>query len=159
MCTPRLRAAESQPIDRKMSTDLSYPLVTSMGLHDPLDGLVTYTQLQATAVEDAGQSKKDWRARNCRYDPYVQREKLGHGRSPWASGAFCPMLLRVAQLAVKGYFTRTDSCSISPMDASLKGLRCLPVTISQPSRELSACFPRTGIVHRIGGDGEAFGFY
>jgi hypothetical protein len=31
----------------KMSTDLSYPLVTSMGQHDPLDGLVTYTMLQA----------------------------------------------------------------------------------------------------------------
>ena len=34
----------------KMSIDLSYPLVPSMGLHDPLDGLVTYSQLQATAA-------------------------------------------------------------------------------------------------------------
>ena len=32
----------------KMSIDLSYPLVTSMGHHDPLDGLITYNQLQAT---------------------------------------------------------------------------------------------------------------
>jgi len=35
----------------KMSIDLSYPLVTSMGHHDPLDGLITYHQIQATAVE------------------------------------------------------------------------------------------------------------
>lgn len=35
----------------KMSIDLSYPLVASMGQHDPLDGLITYLQLQATAVK------------------------------------------------------------------------------------------------------------
>lgn len=33
----------------KMSTDLSRPLVTSMGQHDPLDGLVTCAQLRETA--------------------------------------------------------------------------------------------------------------
>ena len=33
----------------KMSIDLSYPLVSSMGHHDPLDGFITYLQLQATA--------------------------------------------------------------------------------------------------------------
>ncbi len=33
----------------KMSIDLSYPLVPSMGHHDPLDGFITYNQLQATA--------------------------------------------------------------------------------------------------------------
>lgn len=35
----------------KLSIDLSYPLVPSMGQHDPLDGLITYQQLQATAVK------------------------------------------------------------------------------------------------------------
>lgn len=35
----------------KMSIDLSYPQVTSMGHHDPLDGLVTYSQLQATLTK------------------------------------------------------------------------------------------------------------
>ena len=33
----------------KMSIDLRQPLVASMGQHDPLDGFVTYTQLEATA--------------------------------------------------------------------------------------------------------------
>jgi hypothetical protein len=37
----------------KMSIDLSRPLVPSMGQHDPLDGLVTYRQLQAAARRDA----------------------------------------------------------------------------------------------------------
>jgi hypothetical protein len=34
----------------KMSIDLSRPLVSSMGQHDPLDGLVTFTQLRTTAL-------------------------------------------------------------------------------------------------------------
>jgi len=34
----------------KMSTDLSRPLVPSMGQHDPLDGYVTVVQLQASAA-------------------------------------------------------------------------------------------------------------
>jgi hypothetical protein len=33
----------------KMSIDLSRPLVESMGQHDPLDGLISYLQLEATA--------------------------------------------------------------------------------------------------------------
>jgi hypothetical protein len=38
----------------KMSIDLSRPLVSSMGQHDPLDGLVTFTQLRTTALGMAG---------------------------------------------------------------------------------------------------------
>ncbi len=34
----------------KMSVDLSRPLVASMGLHDPLDGLLTYLELQVGAA-------------------------------------------------------------------------------------------------------------
>ncbi|MCK9277377.1 MAG: hypothetical protein M0P22_04740 [Methanoculleus sp.] len=33
----------------KMSIDLSHPLVPAMGQHDPLDGFVTYSELQAAA--------------------------------------------------------------------------------------------------------------
>jgi hypothetical protein len=38
----------------KMSIDLIYPLVASMGQHDPLDGFVTYNELQAAAFRDLG---------------------------------------------------------------------------------------------------------
>lgn len=37
----------------KMSIDLSYPLVPSQGHHDPLDGWITYQQLQAEVPKDA----------------------------------------------------------------------------------------------------------
>jgi len=38
----------------KMSIDLSRPLVRSMGQHDPLDGYVTYVEIQATAAAMGG---------------------------------------------------------------------------------------------------------
>ena len=40
----------------KMNIDLSYPLVASMGHHDPLDGLITYLQLQSTSEKDPRKS-------------------------------------------------------------------------------------------------------
>jgi hypothetical protein len=40
----------------KMSIDLTYPLVPSMGQHDPLDGFLTYSELQLTAARNAGQA-------------------------------------------------------------------------------------------------------
>ena len=40
----------------KMNIDLTYPLVPSMGQHDPLDGFVTYRELQATAPRFFGES-------------------------------------------------------------------------------------------------------
>ena len=36
----------------KMSIDLSRPIISSMGQHDPLDGFITYNQLQAMALKD-----------------------------------------------------------------------------------------------------------
>ena len=41
----------------KMSIDLSCPLVPSMGHHDPLDGFVTYKELQAAAEAARGFSE------------------------------------------------------------------------------------------------------
>jgi len=42
----------------KMSIDLSHPLVDSMGQHDPLDGLITYQELEASAKLFPETSKK-----------------------------------------------------------------------------------------------------
>jgi hypothetical protein len=43
----------------KMSIDLTYPLVPSMGQHDPLDGFVTYNELQAAVTRDFGELSFD----------------------------------------------------------------------------------------------------
>jgi len=51
-----LRRGEEKRLYWKMSIDLSYPLVPSMGHHDPLDGLITYAELQATHAQLSGQT-------------------------------------------------------------------------------------------------------
>ncbi len=104
----------------KMSIDLSYPLVPSMGLHDPLDGLVTYTQLQATAAEDPEQSTGDLRAE------ILDMTKMCEGKS-WATddslgiGGLLSDAFRVAQLMVKSCLTGTGLL-VALLEASLEGL-------------------------------------
>jgi len=49
-------ASQTKQMYWKMSIDLSRPLVSSMGQHDALDGLITYLQLMATAVDDPNMS-------------------------------------------------------------------------------------------------------
>ncbi len=105
----------------KMSIDLSYPLVASMGLHDPLDGLITYSQLQTTATEDPEKSAEDLRAEiadmadMCKGKSWATDDPLGIGGL--LSDAF-----RVAQLMMKGYFAQTGLLG-DLLDASLAGLR------------------------------------
>lgn len=105
----------------KMNIDLSYPLVSSMGLHDPLDGLVTYSQLRATAAEDPKQPAEDLE------DEISDMTDMCEGRS-WATddplgiGGLLSDALRVAQLMAKGYFAQADLLS-DLSDASLASLR------------------------------------
>lgn len=54
--TYRPRQGDRKRMYWKMSIDLSRPLVPAMGQHDPLDGLVTYTELQMTTTKIFGQS-------------------------------------------------------------------------------------------------------
>jgi hypothetical protein len=138
----------------KMSIDLSYPLVPSMGLHDPLDGLVTYSQLQATAAEDPEQSKAALRpeiadmADLCKGKNWATDDPLGVGGL--LSDAF-----RVAQLMVKGHFTLPGLLAIL-LDASLLGLEAfaredslkLPADYRLAFRELGLSIG-LGVVERL----------
>jgi hypothetical protein len=69
----------------KMSIDLSYPLVTSMGQHDPLDGFVTYCELrhaagrfEAADLPDLGPEIRDM-ARICHGGSWATDDALGAG--------------------------------------------------------------------------------
>jgi len=86
----------------KMSIDLSRPLVPSMGQHDPLDGFVTYNELQATAAQDSEKST----ARDLRAE-ILDMASICEGKS-WATddplgiGGLLFDACRVAQLIVSG---------------------------------------------------------
>jgi hypothetical protein len=104
----------------KMSIDLSYPLVASMGLHDPLDGLVTYSQLQAAAAEDPKQSTEDLRAE------ILDIANMCEGKS-WATddplgiGGLLFDACRVAQLIVSGNLEQAGLLE-TLLESSLFGL-------------------------------------
>ncbi|HEV2622535.1 MAG TPA: hypothetical protein VGU65_10675 [Frateuria sp.] len=62
----------------KMSTDLSRPLVPSMGQHDPLDGLVTALALRTDATPEMDQAIADYRVM-MRESPLATGDPLGLG--------------------------------------------------------------------------------
>ncbi|MCP4755181.1 MAG: hypothetical protein GY866_30300 [Proteobacteria bacterium] len=92
----------------KMSIDLSRPLVESMGHHDPLDGLITYHQLQSSGT---GVPEKNYRpnlegeiadmADICLGKSWITDDPLGIG------GLLCD-INRVAQMIVYKDFERID---------------------------------------------------
>jgi hypothetical protein len=105
----------------KMSIDLSYPLVESMGHHDPLDGFITYSQLQASAVNTAeGATEFDLTteiaemAGICEGKDWSTDDPLGLGEL--LCGA-----CKVAQLMVSDTFNRADLLE-QLLGSSLAGL-------------------------------------
>jgi len=104
----------------KMSIDLTRPLVPSMGQHDPLDGLVTCSELQAST---------GW----MRLQPHLvladeiaELAAICRGRDwdtddPLGIGSLLGDAWRIAQLAGLGIF-RDTSLLESVVDASLAGL-------------------------------------
>jgi hypothetical protein len=105
----------------KMSIDLTYPLVLSMGHHDPLDGFITYHQLRATAEKVNKKSPLPElnveiadMATMCKGKSWATDDPLGIGGL--LSDAF-----RVGRLIVDKYCDRTDLLE-TLLDSSLKGL-------------------------------------
>jgi hypothetical protein len=105
----------------KMNIDLTRPLVTSMGQHDPLDGLVTYGELQASADEVSGDaSLPDLHAeiaemtKMCRGMNWTTDDPLGIG-GLLSDGA------GIARLMVRGGLGYADILK-TVVDAALFGL-------------------------------------
>jgi hypothetical protein len=104
----------------KMSIDLSYPLVPSMGMHDPLDGLVTYCELQMTAdsIPEPLPALRDEIADMtdiCQGRNWVTDDPLGIGGLLFDAS-------RIAQLMVQGGFAHPDLLE-SVAESALQGMR------------------------------------
>jgi hypothetical protein len=127
----------------KMSIDLSRPLVPSMGQHDPLDGFVTYKELQATAAKKGEESvERDLRAE------ILDMVHISQGKSwttddPLGIGGLLFDACRVAQLISSGDLEPTDLLK-NLLESSLIGLESfvkenslrLPVSYRLAFREL-----------------------
>jgi hypothetical protein len=106
----------------KMSMDLSYPLVSSMGHHDPVDGFITYLQLQATAAKDPQTSTE--------HDLGTEMTDLAHmceGIS-WATvdplgiGELLSSSYKLTQLIINEGIEQADLLDVL-LDSSLIGLQ------------------------------------
>lgn len=138
----------------KMSIDLSYPLVSSMGQHDPLDGLVTYCELQAQADQSEGQ--KDWLplhdeiadiSRTCEVQQLITDDLLG-------IGSLLVDAFRISQLIVTGKFPR-KSLLPEVLEAALSGLDYYSLTTASARRpaDYRLAFRELGLsigLHAIG---------
>ena len=105
----------------KMSIDLSRPLVPSMGQHDPLDGLITYRQLQASAERD-----KEGRAWQNLESEIADMARLCEGKTwdtddPLGIGGLLCDAYRTAQLSVDAGSEEHDLI-VSLLESSLRGL-------------------------------------
>jgi hypothetical protein len=136
----------------KMSVDLTYPLVPSMGQHDPLDGLITYWELEAVAPP--GSEPGTWpdissgireMARICRGRNWATDDALGIGGL--LSDAY-----RLAQLQAMGGPAQSDLLE-TLLDASLHSLRIhtrrdelqLPISFRLAFRELGLSIGLHGV--------------
>jgi len=105
----------------KMSIDLGYPLVLAMGQHDPLDGLVTYSELQSaasrefahSALPDLSSPITDM-ADICREEEWITSDPLGIGGLLFDA-------CRIAQLTIRGGSV-TPAILEKVLDAALLGL-------------------------------------
>lgn len=116
------RGSSSKRMYWKMSINLTYPLVESMGHHDPLDGLITYIQLQGALARDPKrpesldlQPEIDDLVGICAGRDWRTDDLLGLG------GLLCDGF-RVAQLFVQGILEGSDMLRII-LDASIPGLK------------------------------------
>jgi len=125
----------------KMSIDLSYPLVTSMGHHDPLDGLITCSELQAGLAGNSDTAfdlthEIDGFAGMCRGKDWTTGDPLG-------IGGLLSDALRVAQLMDKVRFSPEgllgdilEACLIGLDAFSRSGLLNAPASYRLAFREL-----------------------
>ena len=87
----------------KMSIDLSYPLVRSMGQHDALDGYITCSQLRATSSGPQGVGGPVLDDVTADFESMVDRDGLDTS-DPLGLGGLMADAYRLAQLADQGAF-------------------------------------------------------
>jgi hypothetical protein len=105
----------------KMSIDLSYPLVPSMGHHDPLDGFITYNELQAAAPKGAERSTWPDLGAEISDMAVICEGKSWATDDPLGLGGLLSAAYMLAQLIAGDDLEQTDLLEVL-LDASLLGL-------------------------------------
>ena len=105
-----------------MSIDLSHPLVASMGQHDPLDGFITYLQLQSTAEKDPDRSTRSDLSAEIKDMADICERKSWVTDDPLGIGELLSAACKLAQLIMIEGLDQADLLD-ALLDASLVGLQ------------------------------------
>ncbi len=105
----------------KMSIDLSYPLVSSMGHHDPLNGLITYSELQSTVMQYSERSASPNLSEEIADMAVICEKKDWATDDPLGIGGLLIDAYKMAQLIVADSFSRPDLLE-TVLDDLLTGL-------------------------------------
>jgi hypothetical protein len=105
----------------KMSIDLSYPLVESIGHHDPLDGLITYNQIQVTATKESKKVTGPYLGSEITDMDEICVGKNWATNDPLGIGGLLSDAFKVTQLIIHGHLEQTDLVE-NLLDASVEGL-------------------------------------
>jgi hypothetical protein len=106
----------------KMSIDLSYPLVASMGHHDPLDGFITYLQLRSTEEKDPDSSARFDLSAEIKDMADICEGKSWVTNDPLGMGELLSTAYKLAQLIMIEGLDQSDLLDVL-LDSSLIGLR------------------------------------
>ena len=104
----------------KMSIDLTRPLVSSMGQHDPLDGMLTALELEATAT-DAGSPGPDLSAAIADYAKMLDPTALATD-DPLGIGGLFVDAARAARLSARGALRQHPGLHAAILEAARIGL-------------------------------------
>jgi len=132
----------------KMSIDLSRPLVPAMGQHDPLDGFITYNELQMSAT---GKRSADLQAEIVDMTGICRRQNWATD-DPLGIGGLLSDAYRLAQIIDSGYLEQSDLLE-DLLRYSLTGLQSfiksdslsLPAEYRLAFREIGLCIGLHGI--------------
>ena len=105
----------------KMSVDLSRPLVPSMGQHDPLDGFLTYHELQLTAADNSDQSMSPDLSEEINDMANICEGKSWVTNDPLGVGGLLADVYKVVQMMVIHEFGPPHLLK-TLLDAALRGL-------------------------------------
>jgi hypothetical protein len=107
----------------KMSIDLTYPLVLSMGQHDPLDGFVTYGELRAAASGFEGPSFPSLNGEIADMSEILRNTGLDLATNdPLGIGGLLSDASRIGRLAVLGV-PDLRSLLETVLDSALQGMK------------------------------------
>ena len=115
-------SGERKVMHWKMSIDLSYSLVASMGHHDPLDGFITYLQLQSTAVKDSNKSNQFDLSEEITDMSSICEGKNWVTDDPLGIGELLSAAYKLAQLIIIEGLDQADLLEVL-LDSSLAGLQ------------------------------------